>query len=720
MQKLKTQSLGLFAAPVLIAGSVFLASCSDKEADVNSLELIRAQVPADTAIYFENRLAEGQELTLPNSMESLIQLELAMAEVMTMGFGDEETEVLAENLRAVFIQHFENLSKGTAAAIETYGLATDMASAIYLDGLYPVLQMAVSDKGEALTAQVMETSAKVGGEPVTTTIADHSVTLWQLTEADEEVGILQLAYVVKDNLATLALVNSTLSDSRKAEVLGLTEETASLAAAQTMGTLNETYGFENSSGFVSFVELGNMAVEPEASTAGQDLQALLTEQELSDYQQTFTEQCRSETKALLSTVPRMVYGAENIELSGSSYSADMKFVTELTQPEVVKDLISLNGHQSAYLLNAADKIAAFGFGINGSKLSTALGSLLNKATQTTYECGYLNELQQVFMDGQIRQSLMGTAMLNGVQGMGVGLYDITLGTSIYDTSYDLLLTVAAENPMALVNMVKMFAPVEGLMELDDGKTVDLALPIPLPVELKASVEGNYIGIFSGEKSSAAFEKEAQQALNTKGMITASFNYSQLSDIAESIDFSAFTSPYTDYSTCADLYLMKRSYTGIDGEVSVKDAFTEHGYQMDYSVNVQMPASDKAAFDPQGSYQVDVQEDGCEWNKFGNEEIQQDTGSYDYLLEVGDECAYNKLNYSWHMDGMRLSFVETAAFVRDSCDGDWQVDEDWEMDEEYSQEDFSEYSCIVTAYSDTGFECVMFNGDGKELYRYTRL
>lgn len=713
MLKLKARSLGLFTAPALIAGSLMLASCAEKPTAVNSLELIRAQAPADAVMYLENRLEKGQELHFFNATESMIQLELAMGELMASGFAGADEEALAENIRTVLIQHIENFSAGSAAAIEAYGLATDMATGMYLDGIYPVMQMAVADNGEKLSAQVMMTSEMVGGEPETVTIAEQPVTVWQLTDMDEQVGSLQLAFAVNDNLASLALFNSTLSEQRKAEVLGISAPATSLASAKTMADINEAYGFKNNSGFISMLEIGNTMVDMNATTAGADVQALLGEQGLAEYQQSFSEQCRAETNALLGTVPRMVFGAESIDLTATHYNADVRFITELKQPEVLQDLISLNGHQSAYLLNAADKIAAIGFGFNGSKLSTSLGSLLNKATQTSYNCAYLQDIQQALSDGQIRQSLMGTATLNGVQGMGLGLYDISPGSSVYDSGFDLLFTVAAENPMALVNMVKMFAPIEGLMELEEGSTVDLALPIPLPVELKASVEGNYIGLFTGEKSAAAFAEEAKQPLNSNGMTSASVNYTKLAEAADKVDLSAFAGDYTDAAQCAEIYLMKRAYSAIDGEVAINDAFTENGYEMGYQVRMSMDSSEQSAFSPQGTYQVEVQEDGCDWVTFGNEEIEQSTGSYDYLFD-GDECAYNKLDYTWQLDGMRLSFKETDAFVRDECDADWQADA------EYEQDDFSEYSCIVTSYSEAGFECVMFNGDGKELYRYTRL
>ncbi|TCS43716.1 hypothetical protein [Reinekea marinisedimentorum] len=713
MLKLKAQPFGLFAAPALLAGTVLMASCTEKQAEVNMLELIQAQVPADTILYVENRLPEGQQLQFFNSTETLIQLELAMGEIMASGFADSDDEALAENIRTVLIQHIENIGQGSDAAIETYGLAADMATAFYFDGIYPVLQVAVSDSGEKLSAEVNATSEKVGGEPSTETIAGQAVTIWPLTEVDDQAGSLQLAYTVNDNLATLALINSTLSAERKASVLGISAEASSLAAAKTMKTLNEVYGFRNNSGFISMVEFGNALLEMEASTAGMDFKNLLGEEDMSDYDQTFTEQCRQETKALLSSVPRMVFGTENMNLAENNYSADVKFITELTRADVVQDLISLNGHQSAYVLNAADKIAAMGFGFNGSKLSTALGSLLNKATETRYECAFLSDIQQVLLDGKIRQGLMGTATLNGVQGMGLGLYDITPGSSIYDTSFDLLVTVAAENPMALVNMVKMFAPIEGLMELEEGKTVSLQLPLPLLIDLKASVAGNYIGLFTGEKSAAAFSDEAKQPLNSNGMTSASFNYTKLGEAADKVDLSAFAGDYTDASMCAEAYLIKHTYASIDGEATISDAFTENGYEMDYSINMSMAVSEQAPFNPVGSYLVEVQEDGCGWVTFGHEEIAQTTGNYDYRFD-GDECAYNKLNYNWQLDGMRLSFQETEAYTRDECASEWLVDA------EYTQDDFSEYNCVVTSYSEQGFECVMFNGDGKELYRYTRL
>ncbi|TXR54664.1 hypothetical protein [Reinekea thalattae] len=701
MQKLRNWSL-----PAVLASAVFLSSCGEE--DAGSLGKIRQQAPADTIFYVESSSEDAVSFYDPSTLS---QLEMALATYNSLGIIDIET---LEALRPLIINFADITAEGTEVVKVAYGLADDMASAVYFDGLYPVFQIAVTDGGELLKAAVVEIDSTLDSEPEVETVAGQEVMLWSLTYSYEIDAELKLAFVVNDDLATFAVIQDNLSDERKAEVLGMTAPSKSLASEKTLTDLNKQYDFEQTSGYINLVEIGNIVFNNESSTVGQDIETLLAENgnSINDLKVLLPGQCLAEIEQIVSSVPRLVFGATSVETSENSYDVDLKFVLELEKAELISSLTALNGHIPSFVKNASDNddaIAAFSVGFDGKALTEALRVATSFDPAAYYDCELLQDMENPFQDAGLNQ-MLSVPTFDGIQGIGAVLYDLEFDEDTFDINVDALVSLAVKDADAMLSAAKLLLPIPSLYELEDGKTIDLELPLPLPIDLKASVNGDYIGVFTGEKAADAFATESSKSTNSEGIVALYADYAKVAKLAQS---SLGLELIADSSSCADAYLMSASNDNLSGDIYYKDRFTKDGYESTYSMTL-TSNSDTAAqpFNPVGLYKVHTQDYDCEWSLFGNEELTETDGFYDYYQESTDQCSYNRYDYEWSFDGMRLSFNETQGLVRSSCDEDWSIDED------YGESDLASYSCIVSSYSDQGFECIIFNDDGsKDIYRY---
>ncbi len=695
----------------------------------DKVETFRKQAPADTIFYFESQADVDEMVEYPESLKDMTQVETVLDQ-----FASESGLIYSSEydiIRSAFLTYITAAYEGPKALQAEYGLPKTIENAIYMDGMFPVFQIALAKNNDALLTKVMQTSEELDFEPAIETIQGHEVYVWNIKQNYEFDVAVQLGLVINNDIATFALLHDDLTDERKAQVLGLVDAATSVASEKIIKNMKDSYYFEkNSLGYFSLVELGNAVLDIQNSTAGKDFLALVGEDALEGYEMVFPQACRNEGRALISSVPRIVLGYTDYDVNGSNVKGDFQITTELAHPEILADLLSLNGHLSKYTAFAEDKFIAYALGVNGNKLSTVLGSLWSRATDASFECEYLTEFQYELANSDAQQALMATATINGVHGAGAALYDFDFNGDIEEMSVDMLATVTAENPMALINLLKMAAPLEGIADIEEGKTVSVSLPGMDNIDLKVSVVGNHIGVFTGEKSAAAFVKESAEPINSDGLLQAAVNYSKLNEVMELVDQvnSMNSYDYSDVNSCIEdrmgAKVLDQPFAGLSGEFVLKEAFSKHGLDFTGSVDITLEDIEKAEaeaaavkvpsdFSPVGNYTVETMTDDCTWDYFGEEHIRDDqTGSYDIQFE-DDECAYDQYAYNWSIDGTYMTYLDTAVNVRSTCS------DAWEADESADPNDFEEYGCEVISADSNGFEC-LFDFDGsKELYRYNR-
>ena len=129
------------AASIGLATSLMAAPAQASIFGKDALKTFQQNAPADTIFYLDGKLDKQLLQMRQNADLTLAQMELMLSELELAG--DQEPAV--QFFTVLFADLMNTVAEGNKALIKEYGLAKDMASAIYLDGLAPVIQLAVTD-----------------------------------------------------------------------------------------------------------------------------------------------------------------------------------------------------------------------------------------------------------------------------------------------------------------------------------------------------------------------------------------------------------------------------------------------------------------------------------------------------------------------------------------------------------------------------------------------
>ncbi|MGS0728816.1 hypothetical protein ACVBKF_21645, partial [Shewanella sp. 0m-11] len=195
----------------------------------------------------------------------------------------------------------------------------------------------------------------------------------------------------------------------------------------------------------------------------------------------------------------------------------------------------LRGYIPAYVQDIDNSVFTFGLGIDVNQMVPSLTAIWDDMLTPEYQCGPLAEMQ-VQMSQQSPAMLgMFTGMANGVKGIGVSLIDYKISDNLDNPqleSLDAVLSLSAENPAMLFNLVKPFAPELANIQLPaNGDAIDLNTIIPIPAEVnvspKLAVKGNHLVLFAGNKGEAIANSLAAETLVNNGLMVMSTDYMKM-------------------------------------------------------------------------------------------------------------------------------------------------------------------------------------------------
>jgi hypothetical protein len=381
---------------------------------------------------------------------------------------------------------------------------------------------------------------------------------------------------------------------------------------------------------------------------------------------------------------------------------------ELTHPQVISALKMLNGHLAPHTTRYDDKLLAFGLGLDVSALLPAINQLRNLFIQSQFQCPQLQMAQQQVKAVNPATVAMATAMLQGVKGMGVSLYDLEL-TDLANGQFkaDALLSVTAEAPVTLAALLGNLPGMQGVVVPADGSPVTLNLPLPVAMKPQMAIKGKNLVVFSGAKSASVADESAQDAINSNGLLAYTSDYQRLGGLVEKAMSNAGQFAAMDTDTCIEVYSGLNSLTAMDMQFSVVESFTDKGVElrMDGKWNTDPTTASKKGFSP-GNYRIERMSEGCQWKLAGSETIKAEGDGIFKARDQADSCDVYMADYKWQKEGARLSFNETKAMNREGCADKWV------------QQEPTEYSCVITNHSANGFTC-LFSSPELEFYRYTR-
>ena len=426
--------------------------------------------------------------------------------------------------------------------IKTFGLPEKSRGYFYTLGLLPVIKMEVENP-QAIWDLLDKNEKETGFMHHEGTEQSVNYRAYSLTDESDPAN-LELIIAIDKGWLTVTL-NSALSEpSLLSTALGLTEAKTSLAASGKVDEIIKKHNFNNASvSFINHVEI----IKGLTTTDGNQLARQLTKLETEFKESTFTEirtpECATDFASIANNWPQTVIGYTDMTITKEQSTLQMSAIVESKNQVILTALQNIRGYIPNYIGNMEDSILTMGVGIDVAQLTDSLTSIWQDLQTPTYTCQPLAEIQdQIGQSGaSIGMMGMGINMASGIKGAGFAVFDYSLKQTenmpAID-SVDALISVTADNPLQILNSLKMFMPeLQQLQLTNNSEPVSLNTLFPIPVELnidpKLAIKNNHLVIYSGEKSKAAADKLATETISQNGIYDLSVDFEKM--------FSSFSS-----------------------------------------------------------------------------------------------------------------------------------------------------------------------------------
>jgi len=425
-------------------------------------------VPADTPFVFANL-----KTTPPAVMDAWLKRLEPLAEVGEQSLADLRGEL--ENVQDpaeqqgidLFLAISDELTgKLNREGLESMGLSLESNSAIYGNGLFPVLRVGLKD-ASALRATVERIQAKSGVTAEERQFNGNSY--WRLGEEPVAVYVAILA----DHVAIGVAPPGDEADFLPA-FLGQALPAHSLGAAGTLSTMNKAEGYGAfGSGFVDLTRVADELLDPASFTATRLNTAF-------GYDATQTSPvCASEYRAIIAHAPRASAGVT--ELTGNSWGMRYRVRIEENLADQLVRLVAEIPKAST----AGDAVFSLSLGIEVGRLRELLLEKFTAAAAAPFECPRLARLNQGIQAAAERLNQPMPPFIGNFRGVRVELNDFDFKD--FDPAKSTgLLAIEVENPEILTGMASMFVP--GMEDLDLHPGGE---PVQVPQELLSMVTSDF-------------------------------------------------------------------------------------------------------------------------------------------------------------------------------------------------------------------------------------
>ena len=687
---------------MVLSGSLLSLTSAAANSNPDVLLNFQRNAPADTPFYVDGLVdKETAAVTQSLALYSL-ELELLKDQLEALSASQYSEEI---NFLVALLRHsLEAQNKGHDALRRYYGLNNNLASAAYLDGLIPVLQLAINDE-TALINAFTQASKDSGVAHKTQVWGRHTVNYWVLQTKQDFGFDVWLALAVNDNVASVALMPAQLSQARRLDVLGLLPEAYSLADSQGMAVMREAEGFLSyTAGFINVHEVARLVTDPRSSKAGEDLLALSGQKVIPPV----SVACQRDWLALAQSVPKLVFGYDHMRQhkNGAQFKGHM--LLQMQNEALIRALKQLNGSLPSYSLSPKDVLLSAAFGLDMSALMPVISQVRRQALSVDFDCEELIAMQAELMSAELSVLMVAAAAGQGVNGVAGAIYDIDL-SAIANGNFviDAIVSVTTESPELLSSLVSFVPQLEDVEVPLDGSSVALKLAnLPMGLDPKLAQKGQHMVIFNGSEAAKTARLLAFEKPNKQGFFATSANYKKMADVAnKALDLVANIG-VSEASDCVELHTSIATLYGTEAEVTMQVAAENKGIRFDFSTSVITPDELSNIRIRAGRYQLKMLSEGCEWMPVGTETLKSNGTGHYKITDDAEQCALYQAQYNWQQKGRRLLFTETESLGRDNCSKTMQAN------------DLTTNSCVALNISTNGFDCLFSSSsDHKLIYRY---
>ncbi|MFT6927555.1 MAG: hypothetical protein ACJAZP_003192 [Psychromonas sp.] len=424
--------------------------------------------------------------------------------------------------------------------LNTFGLADNIRAYFYMLGALPVLKIEVENT-QAIWDLLDKAELDSGYSHRSGKIQETEYRAYRLSDpADAQTTELIISQ--DEGLLTVTLNSSLNKEALLASALGLVKAENPITDSGILEEIESTYNFSDQNiAFINHQEIIKGLTTVDANQLARHLSLLFPKQDQDSPLLTFrTPECKVELTNIANNWPRTVFGYTDLSVTSSQSTMDFSTVIESKNQTIINALQSLRGYIPQYTQNIKNNVFALGFGVDFNQLSSTAATILADLKTPNYQCAPLKKMQTSLQDkGQKSSMMLGMAggVANGLKGFSLAVLDYSIsknGDKQALESIDALLSYSADNPLTLLNSLKMFSPDLQQMQLPaDGTAIDLSasplIPNGLNVNPKMAIKGNHLVIYNGQKSAQQAELLSNEALTKNGLFTFSFDFKRMFD-----------------------------------------------------------------------------------------------------------------------------------------------------------------------------------------------
>ncbi|MBW0280312.1 MAG: hypothetical protein LRY75_21810 [Shewanella xiamenensis] len=520
----------VIAAAIIAAGAGAYWYTQHGSSSSASANPLLDYIPADTPVF----TGQLKPFPLKNYLQSISSNYQQYSTDSLAQLGDLDSP-MAKFFVSIYKQYMDGM-KDPTALLKTFGLPNEIKPYFYTLGVVPVLKTdinqidafwAVLDKAEQESGYTHEKRTLAGIDYRAYSFAEEGST----DKAD-------LLFAHKDGILTVTFSASSIEPEVLEMALGLKKPAQSLAASGMLQEIIKTHGFmDDSISFINHVEIVKAITSQDGNMLAKQLTKFLAEEGQGEdpLAQIRTPECRTELTAIAANWPRTVGGLTAFTSTEKESLMAASFVIESKNQAILTALQKMRGFIPTHLADINSTIFSMGLGIDVNEVAPSLTAIWDDLQKPQLTCAPLAELQAELSQQSPAMLGMFTGMANGVKGLSVSLLDYKMSSQDQEPkleSLDALISLTADNPSMLFNMVKPFAPMLAELQVaDNGEPTDLSPLLMLPPELNIkpmlAIKGQHLVVYSGDKGLALANKLASEKPSANGLYSMSADYGKM-------------------------------------------------------------------------------------------------------------------------------------------------------------------------------------------------
>ncbi|MCG9697574.1 hypothetical protein [Shewanella sp. Isolate11] len=511
-------------AVVAVAAGSYWATQQNSSSSANA---VLDYVPADTVVFS----AQFEPFPIKDYIDSLPEAHKQSPQGL-QDLMQNEQDPRSQFFFELVSQYFAAMKDGQTF-IDTFGFPKDLSAYVYALGAIPVMKLDI-EHPDKLWALLDSIEAKTGFTHQIRASAGAEYRAYTLTN-ESETEQIDLVFAIEKQMLTVTFATSFTDPTLLETALGVRPAADPLSQSPLIKDIFNDHGFlKDGISYINHKELVKAITTQDGNRLAKQLSELFSAINEDPFVEFRSQTCRDELDGIANNWPKTVMGYRQLNIDSQQSDISVSTVIESKNQLIMSALNQIRGFLPAY---TQDHIGIFslGLGVDVNQFVPAMTKVWGELLTPSYQCQPLREMQAE-MEAQNPAMLgMFSGFANGVKGIALSVSDYQLDNDTQEfavKNLDAIMSLSAEDPASLFNMIKPFAPMLANVNLpQDGSAIELNSLLPFPAYLDVKVymalKGKHLVIYSGDQSKRFADKIADEALTSNGLLTMSSDYNKM-------------------------------------------------------------------------------------------------------------------------------------------------------------------------------------------------